>query len=78
MNLFIPVLYICLNGHCEFLQQLAVYPDEEECKQLVLEKAEMYKKIDGATVEVSCIAAPAKVMEQPKSNQGKPSLINSS
>ena len=66
MNLFIPVLYICLNGHCEFLQQLAVYPDEEECKQVVLEQAERYTKISGVTVEVTCIAAPAKVMEQSK------------
>ena len=66
MNLFIPVLYICLNGHCEFLQQLAVYPDEEECKQVVLEQAEQYTRISGVTVEVTCIAAPAKVMEQSK------------
>ena len=66
MNLFIPVLYICLNGHCEFLQQLAVYPDEEECKQVVLEQAERYTKISGVTVEVTCIAAPAKVIEQSK------------
>ena len=66
MNLFIPVLYICLNGHCEFLQQLAVYPDEEECKQVVLEQAERYTRISGVTVEVTCIAAPAKVMEQSK------------
>ena len=66
MNLFIPVLYICLNGHCEFLQQLAVYPDEEECKQVVLEQAEQYTKISGVTVEVTCIAAPTKVMEQSK------------
>ena len=63
MNLFIPVLYICLNGHCEFLQQLSVYPDEEECKQVVLEKADTYKKIPNVTVEVTCIVAPAKVME---------------
>jgi hypothetical protein len=64
MNLFIPVLYICLNGHCEFLQQLTVYPDEESCKQMVLEKAEMYKKMANVIVQVTCITAPAKVMEK--------------
>jgi len=64
MNLFIPVLYICLNGHCEFLQQLAVYPDEEECKQVVMVKKEWYEKNTTATVEVTCIAVPAKVMEE--------------
>jgi hypothetical protein len=73
MNLFIPVLYICLNGHCEFLQQLTVYPDEDSCKQTVLEKAEVYKKMPNVTVEVTCIAAPAKVMEndvKPKNKIG--------
>ena len=63
MNLFVPVLYICLNGHCEFLQQLAVYPDEEECKQVVMVKKEWYEKTTTAKVEVTCIAVPAKVME---------------
>ena len=63
MNLFIPVLYICLNGHCEFLQQLTVYVDEQECKATVAEKAEMYKKMPNVTVETTCIIAPAKVME---------------
>jgi hypothetical protein len=63
MNLFVPVLYICLNGHCEFLQQLAVYPDEEECKQVVMVKKEWYEKNTTATVETTCITVPAKVME---------------
>jgi hypothetical protein len=63
MNLFIPVLYICLNGHCEFLQQLTVYPDEQECKAIVAEKKEWYKTNSTATVETTCIIAPAKVME---------------
>ena len=64
MNLFIPVLYICLNGHCEFLQQLTVYPDEETCKQVVAVKREWYKENTTATVDTSCIIAPAKVVEQ--------------
>jgi hypothetical protein len=63
MNLFVPVLYICLNGHCEFLQQLAVYPDEEECKQVVMVKKEWYEKNTTATVETTCITVPARVME---------------
>ena len=64
MNLFIPVLYICLNGQCSFLQQLTVYPDEEECKQVLAEKAEWYKTNTDAKVDTSCIKAPAKVMEK--------------
>ena len=64
MNLFIPVLYICLNGQCNFLQQLTVYPDENECKQVLAEKAEWYKTNTDAKVDTSCIKAPAKVMEK--------------
>jgi hypothetical protein len=64
VNLFIPVLYICLNGHCEFLQQLAVYPDEEVCKQVVDAKREWYEENTTATVETTCITAPAKVLEE--------------
>ena len=64
MNLFIPVLYICLNGHCEFLQQLTVYPDEETCRQVVETKREWYKENTTATVETTCIIAPAKVLEE--------------
>jgi hypothetical protein len=63
MNLFIPVLYICLNGHCEFLQQLTIYPDEEECKAVVAEKKAWYLANSKATVDTTCIIAPAKVME---------------
>jgi len=64
VNLFIPVLYICLNGHCEFLQQLAVYPDEEMCKQVVAVKREWYEGNANATVITTCIIAPAKVLEE--------------
>lgn len=64
MNLFIPVLYICLGGHCDFLQQLAVYPDEKVCKQVLAEKAEWYKTNTEAKVDTICIKAPAEVMEE--------------
>jgi len=63
VNLFIPVLYICLNGHCEFLQQITVYADEDECKQVVAEKKEWYLANTKATVDTTCIYAPAKVLE---------------
>jgi hypothetical protein len=69
MNFFIPVLYICLNGHCEFLQQLAIFPDEESCKQAVLQQAERYSKINGADINVTCIVVPAKVMDDSKNRK---------
>ena len=63
MNLFIPILYICMNGSCAFLQQITVYADEDECKQVVAEKKAWYKENTKATVDTTCIYAPAKVLE---------------
>jgi len=63
MNLFIPILYICMNESCAFLQQITVYADEDECKQVVAEKKAWYKENTKATVDTTCIYAPAKVLE---------------
>ncbi len=54
MSIFIPVLYICMNGHCEFLQQLTHYTDRQQCMATVQEKKQEFIKM-GATVEVTCI-----------------------
>jgi spore cortex formation protein SpoVR/YcgB (stage V sporulation) len=35
MSIFIPVLWICINAHCEFMQQNAYFRDETECKSAV-------------------------------------------
>jgi len=54
MSIFIPVLYICMNGHCEFFQQNAYYTDRQKCIAVVMEKKEEFIKM-GATVDVTCI-----------------------
>ena len=54
MNIFIPVLYICMNGHCEFLQQLTHYTDRQQCMEIVQVKKQEFIKM-GATVDVTCI-----------------------
>jgi len=54
MSIFIPVLYICMNGHCEFFQQLAHYTDRQQCMAVVMEKKQEFIKM-GATVDVTCI-----------------------
>lgn len=54
MSIFIPVLYICMNGHCEFLQQLTHYTDRAQCMAAVTEKKQEYAKM-GATVDATCI-----------------------
>lgn len=35
MTIFIPVLWICINAHCEFMQQRGYFTDEEACKESV-------------------------------------------
>jgi hypothetical protein len=72
MNLFIPILYICVNGSCAFLQQMTVYVDEDECKQVVAEKKEWYLANTAAKVDTTCIYAPAKVMEEDAKPKLKP------
>jgi len=54
MSIFIPVLYICMNGHCEFFQQLAHYTDRQQCMAVVMEKKREFIKM-GATVDATCI-----------------------
>jgi len=54
VSIFIPVLYICMNGHCEFLQQLTHYTDRQQCMAAVQEKKQEYVKM-GAKVDVTCI-----------------------
>ena len=45
------------------MQQITVYADEDECKQVVAEKKAWYKENTKATVDTTCIYAPAKVLE---------------
>jgi len=54
MSIFIPVLYICISGHCEFFQQNAHYIDKQQCMAIVTEKKEEYAKM-GAIVDATCI-----------------------
>ena len=54
MSIFIPVLYICMNGHCEFLQQLSHYTDRQQCMAAVQVKKQEFVKM-GATVDATCI-----------------------
>lgn len=35
MTIFIPVLWICINSHCEFMQKRDFYTSEEVCKEEV-------------------------------------------
>jgi hypothetical protein len=54
MSIFIPVLYICMAGHCEFLQQLTHYTDRAQCMAAVTEKKQEYVRM-GAKVDATCV-----------------------
>ena len=54
MSIFIPVLYICMNAHCKFLQQLTHYTDRQQCMTAVRSKKQDYIEM-GATVDATCI-----------------------
>jgi len=67
MNIFIPVLIICLNGNCEFMQAQIYYKDEAQCKaSMDMQKQHMrnlIKKADkgeATVLEGTCIDANIK------------------
>lgn len=66
MNFFIPVLLVCLNGNCQFFQQLVVYVDEEECSQSATEMHNWYRLNTPAKVESACITVVPNVVESKK------------
>jgi hypothetical protein len=66
MTIFIPVLIICLNGSCEFMQAKIYYRNEEQCRaSMEIQKQHMRNvaKEAGKTIEVlegTCIDADVK------------------
>jgi hypothetical protein len=74
MNIiFIPVLWVCLNANCEFMQKDWYFLSEVECQQVVIEQRkqiiEIAKKnrIKIGTIEGTCVQA--------KINVGRPEQI---
>lgn len=71
IEIFIPVIFICMNGHCEFLQAQTSYKAEVQCWESINKKRgrmlEIAEKTDQgkiSTLEGSCISAWT---EDPKS-----------
>ena len=50
----IPVLYICVAAHCEFMQQNSYYTNRQECMEVAEKKRQEYIKL-GAKVDATCI-----------------------
>ena len=70
MTIFIPVLWICLNGHCEFMQQTRHFTDEEACKEAVRVQKQKPRDMAAETAETitqlegTCIDATVKRIPQ--------------
>jgi hypothetical protein len=67
MNIFIPVLIICLNGNCEFMQAKTYYKTQEQCKaSMEMQKQHMRNlvkesgKSAAEVLEGTCIDAEIK------------------
>jgi len=43
--LYIPVLFICMNGNCEFMQSLTSYKSEQQCRAAVDVQKENLQKM---------------------------------
>lgn len=64
MEIFIPVLFICMNGTCDFMQAQVFYKNEAQCRASVdiqkirmLEVAEQANQGKYTVLEGTCITA---------------------
>jgi hypothetical protein len=64
MEIFIPVLFICMNGNCDFMQAQTVYRNEAQCRASIdtqkthmLEVAEQANQGKYTILEGTCINA---------------------
>ena len=56
MDIFVPVLWICINANCEFMQDVQHYTRETECKRKVdIQKAKIRKLAKEAKSQVEVL-----------------------
>ena len=74
MTIFIPVLFICLNGNCEFMQAKTHYKNEAQCvasldmqkqhmRNLVKEAEKQGTKGEITILEGTCVDAEIKTTQ---------------
>jgi len=44
-TIFVPVLFVCMNGHCEFMQTMTYYARETECRSALESQKENLRKM---------------------------------
>ena len=75
--IFIPVLWVCLNANCEFMQKDWYFLSEVECQQVVIEQREQIIKIAKksrakiGTIEGTCVQAKVNVNRPEQSVNGQ-------
>ena len=67
MNIFIPVIIICLNNTCEFMQAQTYYLNEEKCRASLDEQKQHMRNLikqadrgEATVLEGTCIEADVK------------------
>jgi len=63
MIIFIPVLVICLNGTCEFMQAKTYYTNDAQCRAVLDTQKKHMQEISLGKIEVlegTCIEADVK------------------
>ena len=45
IDLFVPILWVCINGNCEFMKTEQHYTRESECRQMVENQKAKIKKL---------------------------------
>jgi hypothetical protein len=64
MTIFIPVLLICLNGNCEFMQAKTYYRNEVQCRAVLESQKQHMQNVSRGKIEVlegTCIEADIKL-----------------
>jgi len=75
MTIFIPVLFLCIAGNCEFMQQTRYFTSEALCQEVLVEQKQKMHNMATALNEVitqmegTCIDATIQSTMMVKGNR---------
>lgn len=75
MTIFIPVLFLCINAHCEFMQQTRYFTSEAPCREALVEQKEKMRETAAAfndtitQMEGTCVDATIQSTMMAKGEQ---------
>jgi hypothetical protein len=64
MIIFVPVLIVCLNGTCEFMQAKTYYSSDAQCRAVLDTQKQHMQEISRGKIDLlegTCIEADVKV-----------------